>query len=56
MAQQKPASEGKTQRQKFAEAIREHDADSDESTFRNAVRKIATAPVSKPKKAAVKSK
>lgn len=51
MAKAKTTDKGKTQRQKFIEAARELGADSDEKTFRRAVRKIATAPVSKPKKA-----
>lgn len=50
MAKPNPADDGKTQRQKFIEAARELGADSDTDTFRRAVRKVATAPVSKPKK------
>lgn len=49
------ADDGRTQRQKFIDAAREHGADGDEDTFRRAVRKVATAPVSKPKKAARKA-
>ena len=54
MAKSKAADGGKTQRQKFIEAARELGADGDEDTFRRAVRKIATAPVSKAKKPARK--
>jgi hypothetical protein len=43
---------GKSQRQKFIDAAREHDADGDEDAFRKALKKVATAPVSKPKKKA----
>lgn len=56
MPKTKPADIGKSQRQKFIEAAREHGADGDADTFRNAVRKIATAPVAKPKKAAHRPK
>lgn len=56
MPKPKPAEDGKTQRQKFIEAAKKLGADSDTDTFRSAVRKIATAPVSKAKKAAAKSK
>lgn len=52
MAKAKATDEGKTQRQKFIEAARELGADGDEDTFRRALKKIATAPVSKPKKKA----
>lgn len=52
MAARKPTSdEGKSQRQKFIEAAREHGADGTEDAFRSALRKIATAPAPKPKKA-----
>ena len=56
MAQRKPkpAEDGKTQRQRFIEAARELGADGDEETFRRAVRKVASAPPRKPKKAARK--
>lgn len=56
MAKAKATDEGKTQHQKFIEAARELGADGDEDTFRGAVRKIATAPVSKAKKAVRKPK
>ena len=53
MAQRKAATDdGKSQRQKFIDAAREHGADADEGTFRRAVRTVATAPATKPKKAA----
>lgn len=45
----------RSQKQKFIDAAREHGADGDEDTFRNALRKVATAPVPKGK-AAKKSK
>jgi hypothetical protein len=41
----------RSQRQKFMDAAKEHGADADEGTFRRAVRTVATAPVTKPKKA-----
>jgi hypothetical protein len=44
------APESKTQRQKFLDAAKEHGASEDEDAFRRAVRKVATAPVEKPKK------
>ncbi|MBN8912186.1 MAG: hypothetical protein J0H65_09055 [Rhizobiales bacterium] len=50
------ADDGKGQRQKFIDAARELGADGDEDTFRKAVRKIATAPPTKAKKAAQKPK
>ena len=56
MAKAKAADGGKTQRQKFIEAARELGANGDENAFRRAVRKIATAPVNKAKKAAQKPK
>jgi len=37
----------RTQKQKFIDAAREHGADGDEDTFRDALRKVASAPVSK---------
>ncbi len=52
MAKPKATDEGKTQRQKFVETARELGADGDDDAFRRALRKIATAPVSKPKKKA----
>lgn len=57
MAQNKTAPEdGRSQRQKFIDAAREHGADGDESVFRSAVRKVASAPPQKTKKAARKPK
>lgn len=52
----KPADEGKTQREKFIDAAREHGADGDEETFRRAVHRVAKAPARTPKKAARKPK
>ena len=48
--------DGRSQRQKFIEAARELGADGDEGAFRSAVRKVATAPPQKAKKAARKPK
>lgn len=57
MAQRKAAADdGKTQRQRFIEAAREHGADGDAESFRRALRRIATAPGAKAKKAAKKPK
>jgi hypothetical protein len=39
----------RTQRQKFIDTAREHDADGDQDAFRRALRKVATAPVPKDK-------
>jgi hypothetical protein len=39
----------RSQRQKFIDTAHEHGADGDQETFRNAVRKVATAPVPKDK-------
>lgn len=50
------ADDGRSQRKKFMDAARDLGADSDESSFRKVVRKIATAPVKKAKKAARKPK
>lgn len=50
------ADDGKSQRQKFIDAAREHGADGDETSFFNVVRKVATAPVPKGKGTAAKSK
>ena len=50
------ADDGKTQRQRFIEAAREAGASEDADAFRRIVRKVATAPVSKPKKAARKKR
>jgi len=56
MAQRKAVSDGKTQHQRFMEAARELGASEDADAFRRIVRKVATAPVAKPKKAAKKRK
>lgn len=56
MAKPKATDAGKTQRQKFIDKARELGADGDEATFRRALKTVATAPVSKPKKLAKKSK
>ena len=54
---QRKADDGKTQRQRFIEAAREHGADGDEETFRRAVRTVAAAkPMPKPKASARKRK
>ena len=50
------ADDGKTQHQRFVEAARKLGTDEDPEAFRRIVRKIATAPVTKPKKGARKSK
>ncbi len=52
----KPAGDTRSQGQKFIDAARELGANGDEATFKAALRKIATAPVSKPKKPAAKPK
>jgi hypothetical protein len=39
--------DNRTQRQKFIDTAREHGADGDAETFRDTLRKIATAPASK---------
>ena len=52
MPQRKVTDEGKTQRQRFIEAAKELGADDNQQSFRSAIRKIATAPVTKPKKKA----
>lgn len=46
----KPDEDTRTQRQKFIDAARKHGTAEDEDAFRRAVRKVATAPVEKPKK------
>jgi hypothetical protein len=56
MAKAKPVEDARTQRQKFIDAAREHGAGDDAEAFRRAVRKVATAPVTKPKKGARKAK
>jgi hypothetical protein len=53
MAQRKATDEDtRTQRQKFIDTAREHGASEDAEAFRRALRKVATAPVAKPKKGA----
>jgi len=47
---------GKTQLQRFKDAARELGASEDEYAFRKAVKRVATAPSSKPKKSVRKSK
>jgi hypothetical protein len=54
MAQPKPDT--RTQRQKFIDAARELGTDESEDAFRRVVRKIASAPGAKAKKAAKKPK
>lgn len=54
MAKATTAEDTRTERQKFVDAAREHGADGDADAFRRAVRKVATAPVEKPKKKARK--
>ena len=56
MAQRKAVSDGKTQHQRFVEAARKLGADEDAEAFRRIVRKVATAPTKKVKKAAKKRK
>jgi hypothetical protein len=57
MAQRKAEAEDtRTQRQKFIDAAREHGASESEDAFRRALRKVATAPVTKPNKASRKPK
>lgn len=48
MTKTKVEPDTRTQRQKFIDAGKELGADTDEDTFRSALRKVATAP--KPKK------
>jgi hypothetical protein len=54
MAQRKETipDDGKSHRQRFIEAAREHGCDGDADDFRRAVHTIAKAPASKAKKAA----
>jgi hypothetical protein len=56
MAKAKTAEDTRTQRQKFIDAAREHGASEDIDVFRRVARTIATAPVTKAKKAARKRK
>jgi hypothetical protein len=50
------AEDTRTQRQKFIDAAREAGASEDEAAFERSLRRIATAPVQKAKKAARKRK
>lgn len=52
----KPENDTRSQRQKFLDAAREVGASGDEHVFREAVKRVASAPPAKPKKAARKSK
>lgn len=52
----KPETDKRSQRQKFMDAAREVGASGDEYAFRGAVKRVASAPPAKPKKAARKSK
>jgi hypothetical protein len=57
MAKAKTATDdGKTQRQRFLELAREVGASEDEAAFERSLRRVATAPVQKAKKAARKRK
>lgn len=49
-------NDGKTQRQRFIESARELGTDESEDAFRRIMRKVATAPIGKPKKASRKRK
>lgn len=52
----KPETDTRSQRQKFMDAAREAGTSGDEHVFRKAVKRVASAPPAKPKKAARKSK
>ena len=52
----KPETDKRSQRQKFIDAAREAGASGDENVFRKAVKRVASVPPAKPKKAARKSK
>lgn len=56
MAKAKPDDDTRTQRQKFVDAAREVGASEEECAFEHALRRVATAPVRKAKKAARKRK
>ena len=57
MAQRKTTTDdGKTQHQRFVEAARKLGTDQDPEAFRRIVRKVATAPVTKPRKGTRKTK
>ena len=56
MGRKAVTDDGKTQRQRFIEAARALGADSTSDAFRKAVRKVATAPPQKAKKAARRAK
>jgi hypothetical protein len=51
-----PKPDTRTQRQKFIDMALEHGASEDADAFKRALRKVATAPVTKPKKASRKRK
>ena len=50
----KTAEDPRTQREKFVDAAKEYGASDSADFFRRAVRSVATAPVTKPKKASRK--
>ena len=52
----KPETDKRSQRQKFMDAAREAGASGDDHVFRKAVKRVASAPSAKPKKAARKPK
>ena len=52
----KPKEDTRTQRQKFIDMARKVEASEDEGVFERSLRRVATAPVTKPKKAARKRK
>jgi hypothetical protein len=56
MAQRRPAEDTRTQRQKFIDAAHKAGASEHEDAFERALKRIATAPVRKPKKAAQRRK
>lgn len=51
-----PKTDTRTQRQKFIDAAREHGADESPDGYRDIMRRVATAPTKKVKKAAKKRK
>ena len=51
----KPENDTRSQRQKFIDAAREIGADGSEAAFRKAVKRVASAPPQKAKKASRKS-
>jgi hypothetical protein len=52
MAKVKQVQDKRSQSQKFIDTAREHGADGDDAAFRDALKAIAQAPASKPKKKA----